>query len=155
MAVKVGNSYVSEVAYAYAKQKLESDKKEESGILKNLSKKFPETKFSSNTVPFKTKGINNIAISPKILEQMENDPDKQLEYEALIYDCASLQKSQNYYFKNNNIKAQGFIINSDGSLSSWSISENKNFSSLSKNNKSSWLSKIIGKKNNKKYGWFV
>jgi len=155
MAVKVGNSYVSEAAYAYAKQKLESGKKEELSVLKNLSQRFPETKFSSDTTPFKGKGTNNIAISPKILEQMENDPDKQLEYEALIYDCASLQKSQNYYFKSNNIKAQGFIIGSDGSLSSWSVSESKNFCSLSKNNKSSWLSKIIGKKNSKKYGWFV
>jgi len=160
MAVKVGNSWVSEAAYSYAKQKTESDKQNESDILKNLSQKFSGTKFSNNTAPFQGSGTNNIAISPNILKQMEADSDKRLEYEALIYDCASLQKSQKSFFKSNNIKAQGFIINSDGSLSSWSISggnssKNKYSSILQKNNKSSWISNIIGKKSQKKYGWLA
>jgi len=160
MAVKVGNSWVSEAAYAYAKQNIESNKQKESDTLKSLSQKFSGIKFSTNTTPFQSTGTNNIAISPNILKQMANDPDKQLEYEALIYDCAELHKSSSSFFSSRNIKAHGFIINSDGSLASWSISEgtgskNKHSSLLPKNNKSSWLSLIIGEKTQKKYGWFV
>lgn len=160
MAVKVGNSWVSEAAYAYAQQNMQSNNQKKSDILKSLSEKFSETKFSMNTTPFQSTGTNNIAISSNILKQMADDPDKQLEYEALIYDCANLQKSSGSSFSNSNIKAQGFIINSDGSLSSWSISEskgskNKYSSLLSKNDKSSWLSIITGKKTKNKYGWFA
>ena len=47
MPVKVGNSYVSEAAYEYAKSQTD-----ESATLKSLSEKFPNLKFSIGTKPF-------------------------------------------------------------------------------------------------------
>lgn len=153
MAVKVGNSWVSEAAYTYAKTKQAETK--EGGMISRLSEKFPDVNFSTNTEPFSGKGVNNIAISPNILKEMESSPEKQLEYEALIYDCASLQKTLPATFSQNGskLKAFGFIIDSSGGLSSWSISEpsgnkekNKFQCSLPKQDKKSWLPRILSKK---------
>ena len=47
MPVKVGNSYVSEAAYEFAK-----------------AEKFPKLKFSIGTTPFSGSGLNNVAIAP-------------------------------------------------------------------------------------------
>lgn len=154
MAVKVGNSWVSEAAYAYAKAK-QTESKEGGGMLSKLSEKFPDVDFSTNTEPFSGKGVNNIAISPNILKEMESNPEKKLEYEALIYDCASLQKTLPATFSQNGskLKAFGFIIDSNGGLSAWSISEpsgskgkNRFQCSLPKQDKKSWMSRILPKK---------
>lgn len=152
MAVKVGNSWVSEEAYAYAKNRAaesEGTKSKANGdMLGELSEKFPGLKFSTNTAPFSAKGTNNLAISPNILSQMQNDPEKRLEYEALIYDCSQIQKTMPELFgKNSGIKAFGFIINADGSLGAWSISEaggakKRNSFLLPKKDKKSWAEKI-------------
>lgn len=147
MAVKVGNSWVSEEAYAYAKNRA-AESNSGKDMLGELSEKFPDMKFSTNTAPFSAKGTNNIAISPNILSQMQNDPEKRMEYEALIYDCSQIKKTMPELFgKDSGIKAFGFIINADGSLGAWSISEakkTKNRSSflLPKNDKKSWAEKI-------------
>ena len=87
MEVKVGNSWVSEAALSYAKAKADSGA---SVILKGLSDRYPGMNFSTNTQAFSQKGTNNIQIAPSILAQMQNNPDKRIEYEALIYDCAKL-----------------------------------------------------------------
>jgi len=87
MAVKVGNSWVSEMALTYAKAKSGSGT---SVSLKALSDRYPGVNFTTNTQNFSQKGTNNIQIAPNILVQMQNDPDKRVEYEALIYDCAQL-----------------------------------------------------------------
>lgn len=149
MAVKIGNSWVSEEAYAYAKNRAaENSNSAEKDMLGQLSEKFPDIKFSTNTEPFYAKGTNNIAISPNILSQMQENPEKRMEYEALIYDCSQITKTMPELFgKNSNIKAFGFIIHADGSLGAWSISESpgsKNRSSfpLPKKDKKSWMSRI-------------
>ena len=149
MAIKVGNSWVSEAAYAYASQKAEKPDAD-SGMLQTLSEKFSDSKLTTNTAPFQGKGVNNIAIAPNILRQMENDPEKRLEYEALIYDCASLQKSlAGKTVKNGgNLIGQGFIIDSNGGLGSWSISRSSGGKSrthclLPKNDKNSWMDKMF------------
>ena len=122
MAVKVGNSWVSETALTYAKAKSGSGT---SVSLKALSDRYPGVNFTTNTQNFSQKGTNNIQIAPNILVQMQNDPDKRVEYEALIYDCAQLvysgkmsQGGMGYH-----IKAAGTVINADGSVSGWSIAE--------------------------------
>ena len=117
MPVKIGNSYVSEAAVAYAKNEIAEDS--ESGkTLKSLSKQFKDIKFSVGTQPFSGLGLNNISIAPNILRQMANDPEKRLEYEALIYDCnQGLKNTAN----RPGLKAQGYIIGSDGGLRMWSI----------------------------------
>lgn len=87
---------------------------------------------------------------------MENNPDKRLEYEALIYDCNQAIKNMPDKTPNGStIKSFGFIINSDGSLGAWSISESggdtkRNRYSLDKNKKDSWLDEILEKRKQKK-----
>lgn len=158
MAVKVGNSWVSEEAYAYAKGKMEAenakgDKKTNADMLSELSEKYPGAKFSTNTAPFSAKGKNNIAISPNILQEMQNDPEKRLEYEALIYDCEQAIKSG--AFRREGCIAGGFIIDSNGGLGAWSISQAKGTKvrksfALDKKDKGSWIEKIQEKMKTKK-----
>lgn len=161
MAIQVGKSWVSEAAYAYAKQKVEGagSQSKNDDVLQSLSKQFPDVNFSANTKPFQGTGTNNIAIAPNILSQMKSDPDKRLEYEALIYDCASIQKSAPKFLSNGSkIVASGFIINSDGSLGGWSISqsggeENRYSCGLKKDDKESWMKKMFsGLEQNHKTG---
>lgn len=125
-------------------------------MLDKLSEKYPDLQFNTSTKPFSGTGKNNISIAPNILKEMENDPEKRLEYEALIYDCNDVIKNMPDKTPNGaTIKSFGFMINSDGSLGAWSISEsggntNRNRYSLDKNKKDSWLDKILEKKKQKK-----
>ena len=117
MAVKIGNSYVTEAALAYAQGR--ADEKADN-VLSDLSKQFKDVNFGVGTQPFGGSGNNNITIAPNILRQMANDPEKKLEYEALIYDCdKALKNSAN----RPGLKAQGFVIDSKGELSMWSIGQ--------------------------------
>lgn len=151
MAVKVGESWVSEAAYAHAKQ-AQQMQQAQGGTLEKLSKQYPHTDFSTNTAPFQGNGTNNIAIAPNILRQMDRDPEKQLEYEALIYDCKSIQDSlgKQYAGSGKELVAQGFIIDSNGGLSSWCVTrsggnQQRSRSMLARNDKSGWLSQMLGK----------
>ena len=141
MAVKIGQSYVSETALSFAKS---SSDDEDKNILKNLREKFPNLKISVGTSPFSGSGTNNLSISPKILKEMQNNPDKKIEYEALIYDIASQNNSRP------GLKSHGFIITDDGGLRGWGISnggENKKNILLNKKNKNSWFDSLLPKKN--------
>ena len=51
---------------------------------------------------------------------MANDPEKRLEYEALIYDCDNALKNS---ANRPNLKAQGFVIDGKGELTMWAISQ--------------------------------
>lgn len=115
MAVKIGDSYVLEAAYAYAQSRI--DEKSDN-VLSDLSQQFKDVKFGVGTQPFGGSGTNNITIAPNILRQMANDPEKRLEYEALIYDCENVLKSS---ANRPGLQAQGFVIDSKGELSMWSI----------------------------------
>lgn len=126
MAVRIGNSYVSQQAYDYAKAKIDSEKSqgsEKNSVLEDLSKQYPETTFAVGTQPFGGKGTNNISIAPNILRKMENDPEARLEYEALIYDCAELLKNEPTKHGNSTTIARGLIIGEDGGLRMWGISK--------------------------------
>ena len=124
MAVKVGNSWVSEAALSYAKVKADSG---ESATLNGLLDRYPGVNFSTNTQAFSQKGTNNIQIAPIILAQMQNNPDKRIEYEALIYDCAKLISS----------------------VSGWAITEDDNGdesrekTKLDKDKRDTWEKKIL------------
>lgn len=129
MPVRVGNSYVTEAALAFAqKSAAESVDKEKtkgkgtSGVLAELAEKFPKLKFTVGTRPFSGSGMGNVAISPKILREMEKDPAKREEYEALLYDVqettASLPRTR---ADGSKVQAHGWIIHEDGGLSSWSM----------------------------------
>lgn len=129
MPVRVGNSYVTEAALAFAqKSAAESVDKEKtkgkgtSSVLAELAEKFPKLKFTVGTRPFSGSGMGNVAISPKILREMEKDPAKREEYEALLYDVqettASLPRTR---ADGSKVQAHGWIIHEDGGLSSWSM----------------------------------
>lgn len=139
MNVKIGNSYVSAAAANFAKNSSDDEK----NILKNLREKFPNLKISVGTAPFSGTGTNNLSISPKILQEMQNNPEKKIEYEALIFDIATQNFSQP------GLKSHGFIITDDGGLRGWGISEHndKKNSPLNKKNKNSWLYSLLPKKN--------
>ena len=142
MPVKVGQSYVSEAAYEYAKNQTD-----EGATLKSLSEKFPKLKISVGTAPFSGNGLNNVAISPKILREMENNPDKKLEYEALLYDVANLNPPPSSM----NIKAQGVIIDDNGEMSMWSIGESRSEKIPVKRSESkNWWAKLLEKLREKK-----
>ena len=149
MPVKIGGSYVSEAAASFAKAQAEEGKKE-SNALKSLEEKFPNVKFTIGTKPFLGTGTNNVSISTKILKQMENTPEKRLEYEALIYDIANTDLAQG-----RKLKSGGFIIGDDGGLRAWSVSEHndgngRNVANLNKKDKKSWLDKMLGNVDKKK-----
>ncbi len=129
MPVKVGNSYVSEAALAFAQKsaaegvdKEKTKGKGTSGVLAELAEKFPKLKFTVGTRPFSGSGMGNVAISSKILREMEKDPAKREEYEALLYDVqettASLPRTR---ADGSKVQAHGWIIHEDGGLSAWSI----------------------------------
>lgn len=148
MAIKVGTHYVSEAAYAHA-QKAVSQQRTNQDMISQLSDRFPNAKFSTNTQPFQMNGTNNIAVSPAILQQMTNSPEKRLEYEALIFDCNEIQQSFDKALPNGSkIAARGFIIDAQGNLSSWCVTKangdthNKSLVSLPKDDRSSWIEKM-------------
>ncbi len=114
-------------------------------VLSELKEKYSDVKFSTNTAPFSGKGGNNLAIAPNILKQMESNPEKRLEYEALIYDCA--QGIQSGMFRREGMIAGGFIITADGGLRAWGISRSgsgtkRSLFDLDKKDKASWPDKI-------------
>ena len=100
---------------AYAQSRI--DEKSDN-VLSDLSKQFKDVNFGVGTQPFGGSGTNNITIAPNILRQMANDPEKKLEYEALIYDCNNVLKNSS---NRPGLKAQGFVIDGKGELSMWSI----------------------------------
>lgn len=147
MPVKVGKSYVSEAALSFAQSQ------ENSGgeVLKDLKEKFPDLKFQVGTAPFSGSGLKNVSISPKILREMQNNPEKRVEYEALLYDVSNLNWNQNP-----TVKSSGVIIDDNGEMSMWSISksdggENKRVKVLlDKNDKKSWWQTLLDELNAKK-----
>ena len=132
MAVKVGNSWVSEAALSYAKVKADSG---ESATLNGLLDRYTGVNFSTNTQAFSQKGTNNIQITPIIL----------------IYDCAKLISSgaMDWAPAGSHVKAAGTIINADGSVSGWAITEDDNGdesrekTKLDKDKRDTWEKKIL------------
>lgn len=148
MPVKIGGSYVSEAAYSFAQAQVK-DKEENNGVMKSLAEKFPNLKFSVGTKPFSGTGMNNVSISPKILKQMEQDPDKRMEYEALIYDIAHTDV-QSGRAPEHKLKSHGFIIEDDGGLRSWGISESnegnrRQQSKVKRSQKKNWWQELLDK----------
>lgn len=148
MPVKIGGSYVSEAAYSFAQAQVK-DKAENNGVMKSLAEKFPNLKFSVGTKPFSGTGMNNVSISPKILKQMEQDPEKRMEYEALIYDIAHTDV-QSGRAPEHKLKSHGFIIEDDGGLRSWGISESndgnrRQQSKVKRSQKKNWWQELLDK----------
>ena len=148
MPVKVGNSYVSEAALSFA----QSQENSGGNVLNDLKEKFPNLKFQVGTAPFSGSGLNNVSISPKILKEMQNNPEKRVEYEALLYDVSNLN-----WNLNPTVKSSGVIIDDKGEMSMWSISKSDDDGTtkrvkvtLDKNDKKSWWQNLLDELNAKK-----
>lgn len=158
MPVKVGASYVTEAAYEFAKarraEKEEGKEEKGKGVLKELKEKYPGLDITVGTGPFSGTGMNNLSISPKILKQMEQDPEKRMEYEALIYDVAHTDVNGGI-MPGRKIKSHGFIIDDNGGLRAWGISESdegnrRSQSHLKRSEKKNWWEEMLGKPKKKK-----
>lgn len=117
-------------------------------LLNGLLDRYPGVNFSTNTQAFSQKGTNNIQIAPIILAQMQNNPDKRIEYEALIYDCAKLISSgaMDWAPAGSHVKAAVTIINADGSVSGWAITEDDNGDERAKNEAGQGQERYVGEK---------
>ncbi|WP_407397629.1 DUF6033 family protein [Anaerovibrio sp.] len=150
MPVRIGQSYVSEAAAEYAKarqkEREEAAANEKGSVFSELQGKFSGMKFSIGTNPFSGMGTNNVSISPKILMQMENDPEKRLEYEALLYDVSNTDLVQG-----RNLKSAGWIIDDNGGLRAWSVgvSDNRNQSFVKRSNTKNWWQELLDKQSKK------
>mgnify|MGYP000868630998 CR=1 FL=1 len=124
MAIKVGNTYVSEAAYIQAKARIANEQNSGKGAsdsdLKTLRQKMSGWDVSTITQPFKGSGSKSIGIHPSILREMERDPEKKLEYEALLIDIKNTSVSENLP-KGMKLISEGYIIGADGGVSSWCI----------------------------------
>ena len=65
--------------------------------------------------------VNTLAVNPKLLEKMQNDPEKEKEYIQRLKDIESAQK-----FVDNYMKAKG----STTKFSHWYVDENGNYSHI-------------------------
>ena len=155
MPVKVGKSYVSEAAYNYASSQV-SENTDSGQMLKALADKFPNLKIGVGTAPFSGQGTGNVQIAPNILRQMAKDPDKRLEYEALLYDINEASNQAGSLFTGGRrLKAHGFVITGEGGLRCWTISEaddghHRQQTALKRKNKKSWLDNLLPKIPSKK-----
>ena len=159
MPVKVGNSYVSEAALAFAQKTAAEDteKKNKGGILAELAEKFPKLKFTVGTQPFSGSGKGNVAIAPNILKEMENDPAKREEYEALLYDVQQCTDEMSMTRPGGKLKAHGWIIHKEGGLSAWGISEHTDGTRkpeasgrAKRTNKKAWWQSLLDEMKDKK-----
>lgn len=164
MAIRVGDTYVSETAYAQAKANIENEQKDGSASVssyrKSLQQKMDGWAISTNTQPG-VSGVRNIGIHPSILRQMANDPEKRLEYEALLIDVKNVSENMRLP-KGMKLIAQGFNIDANGGLSSWSVTQTENrnaeksTSKLPKDKKEYWndilLERLLDKQSNPSEG---
>ena len=156
MPVKVGASYVSEAAYEFAKARRaeKEEGKEDKGVLKELKEKYPGLNITVGTKPFSGTGTSNLSISSKILKEMQENPEKRMEYEALIYDVAHTDVNSGI-MPGRKLKSHGFIIDDKGGLRSWSISEGddgrqRQQSYLQRSERKNWWEEMLGKPKKKK-----
>ena len=160
MPVKVGNSYVSEAALAFAQKSAAENTekgKGQAGTLADLSAKYAGLKFSVGAQPFQGSGMGNVAIAPNILREMENDPAKREEYEALLYDVQqTTAEMPTTRTGGRNVKAQGWVIEKDGGLRCWSISESEGgdrkpeAAGVKRSSKKAWWQSLLDEMKDKK-----
>lgn len=70
----------------------------------------------------------NVAIDPRFLEKMANNPELEKEYEEKIADMQKIDERKMRYHeaRGSHIIAHGWAIDKDGGMSSWTIGERTN-----------------------------
>ncbi len=152
MSMEISNaysSYTGNSAYAaksnnqkQAEESRETDKtsaepqaatrKTAADELSYLSKKYSNYSFVAASY---TKGMRygsnstvNVAIDPRFLKKMANDPGLAKEYEEKIADMQKIDeaKIRGHEARGSHIIAHGWAIDKDGGMSSWTIGERTN-----------------------------
>ncbi len=94
-----------------------------SDYLSRLQKQIPYMKLEVGTSLSMARDnkVNTLAVSPKLLEKMQNDPEKEKEYTQRLKDIENAQKFVDSY-----MKAKG----STTKFSHWFVDENGNYSHI-------------------------
>jgi len=142
MAITGVSNYNSVYENTYASSRKEAAKKEETKETSSAQKSAETTKKSSNEeylknlqkqVPYmklevgnglsmaRDNKVNTLAVNPKLLEKMQNDPEKAKEYMQRLKDIENAQKFVDGY-----MKAKG----STTKFSHWYVDENGNYSHI-------------------------
>ena len=110
----------------------ENARKTAADELAYLSKKYDGITFvAANFRPgmrYGSSATTNIAISPEFLKKMANDPELEKEYTDQFENMKRLdeQNIKSHEAQGRHLVAQGWAIDKDGGMSSWSISEADN-----------------------------
>ena len=140
-AVELARAHVSEVKESGEKQTADT-------VLNDLKNQFKGTNFTVGTKPGAGIGTNNITIAPSILREMASNPEKRVEYEAVIRDQVAAAGVWKQLCPN--VQNAGFVIHSDGNSSGWSMSrpngENGNgFFTATVKRKENWIQEMMNK----------
>ncbi len=133
MAMEITNNYSSYVAQSVADntKKKETEKasaatktgnaESTSDYLSKLQKQVPymTLEIGSSLSMARDNKVNTLAVNPKLLEKMQNDPEKAKEYTQRLKDIENAQKFVDGY-----MKAKG----STTKFSHWYVDENGNYS---------------------------
>ncbi len=104
-----------------------STNKTAAGELSRLSDKFKGYSFFAADIRpgmiYGSKNTTNVAISPQFLKKMADDPELEAEYEKEIENMKRLdeQNVRTHEMNGGKLIAQGWAIDKDGGISSWSI----------------------------------
>ncbi len=135
MAMEITNNYSSYVAQSVADntKKKETEKtsaapkagntESTSDYLSRLQKQVPymTLEVGSGLSMARDNKVNTLAVNPKLLEKMQNDPEKAKEYTQRLKDIENAQKFVDGY-----MKAKG----STTKFSHWYVDENGNYSHI-------------------------
>ena len=153
-----GYGDVSEEGYEYAK--LQADRIKDGGtkggkgareMLKDLQKRYKKTKISMGTDAFKGRGSQNIAISQKVLREMAEDPDRRLEYEAMIFDTVNVQETMPKSHGGSELVSCGAVIDEEGNMRMWTRARfddntrDKIKVKVNRRQKNSWQQRLLDK----------
>ncbi len=100
--------------------------------LSYLSKKYSNYSFVSASytmgMRYGSNSTVNVAIDPRFLKKMANDPGLEKEYEEKIADMQKIDeaKIRGHEARGSHIIAHGWAIDKDGGMSSWTIGERTN-----------------------------
>ena len=119
---RIAGNYVAAQAAAHVRSKLRGSSTGNQ-YLNKLSAQYPDLEFSVGAKPFGRQGIGNVTIDPATLREIESNPKKRSEFEAMLKDCNQCAKESAIMGKSK-IVSQGFLLDANGELQGWSVTKN-------------------------------
>jgi len=119
----VTNSYKNQESEKVSETAKGSENSNTADYLSNLQKQvsYMTLEIGNSLSTARDNKVNTLAINPKLLEKMQNDPEKAKEYTQRLKDIESAQKFVDGY-----MKAKG----STTKFSHWYVDENGNYSHI-------------------------